>query len=111
MDAYHPGRVFSSIDQMGRYAYANQPGIAAWNMAQLATCLLPLMGGEAAIPEATEAVNRFAELYTAAYLRRFRAKLGLASEREGGRRADRRPARPHGRGPGRLHPGVPRALR
>ena len=83
MDAYHPGRVFSSIDQMGRYAYANQPGIAAWNMAQLATCLLPLMGGEAAIPEATEAVNRFAELYTAAHLQRFRAKLGLASEREG----------------------------
>ena len=83
MDAYHPGRVFSSIDQMGRYAYANQPGIAAWNMAQLATCLLPLMGGEAAIPEATEAVNAFAELYPAAHLRRFRAKLGLASEAEG----------------------------
>ena len=83
MDAYHPGRVFSSIDQWGRYAYANQPGIAAWNMAQLATCLLPLMGGEAAIPEATDAVNAFADLYAAAHLRRFRAKLGLASEREG----------------------------
>lgn len=83
MDEYHPGRVFSSIDQWGRYAYANQPGIAAWNMAQLATSLLPLLGGEAAIPEATEAVNGFAGLYGAAYLRRFRAKLGLASEREG----------------------------
>ena len=83
MDAYHPGRVFSSIDQMGRYAYANQPGIAAWNMAQLATCLLPLMGGEAAIPEATEVVEGFADLYGAAHLRRFRAKLGLASEHDG----------------------------
>ena len=83
VDAYHPGRVFSSIDQMGRYAYANQPRIAAWNMAQLATCLLPLMGGEAAVEEATGAVNAFADLYAAAYLRRFRAKLGLASERGG----------------------------
>ena len=80
MDAYHPGRVFSSIDHAGRYAYANQPGIAAWNLAQLATCLLPLMGGEAAVEEATEAVNAFAEIFPAAHLRRFRAKLGLASD-------------------------------
>ena len=83
IDTYHPGRVFSSIDQMGRYAYANQPRIAAWNMAQLATCLLPLMGGEAAVGDATEAVQAFGDLYAQAYLRRFRAKLGLASEREG----------------------------
>ena len=27
MDAYHPDKVFSSIDQFGRYAFANQPGI------------------------------------------------------------------------------------
>src|SRR6185312_3013062 len=33
MDAYHPETVFSSIDQMGRYAYAKQPQIAGWNMA------------------------------------------------------------------------------
>ena len=83
MDAYHPQRVFSSIDQWGRYAYANQPGIAAWNMAQLATSLLALLGGEAAIPEATEAVNAFPGLYAAAHLRLFRAKLGLAGERPG----------------------------
>jgi len=43
MDAYHPARVFSSIDQFGRYAYQNQPNIAAWNMAQFATSLIPLM--------------------------------------------------------------------
>ncbi|MDH5480874.1 MAG: YdiU family protein, partial [Nitrosomonas sp.] len=28
MDSYHPSTVFSFIDQMGRYAYQNQPGIA-----------------------------------------------------------------------------------
>ena len=31
MDAYDPDTVFSSIDQMGRYAYKNQPMIAQWN--------------------------------------------------------------------------------
>ena len=44
MDGYNPNQVFSSIDHMGRYAYANQPQIAVWNMAQFATALLPLMG-------------------------------------------------------------------
>ena len=32
MDAYHPTTVFSSIDEHGRYAYANQPPIARWNL-------------------------------------------------------------------------------
>ncbi|MFA7434305.1 MAG: YdiU family protein [Gemmobacter sp.] len=87
MDAYHPGRVFSSIDSQGRYAYANQPQIAAWNLAQFATCLLPLMEGtrEAAVAEATEAVHGFADLFQAEWLARFRAKLGLAAEEEGDR--------------------------
>ena len=43
MDEFHPNRVFSSIDRQGRYAYSNQPGIAHWNLANLAQTLLPLM--------------------------------------------------------------------
>ena len=35
LDEYDPRKVFSSIDQRGRYAYANQPQIVVWNMAQL----------------------------------------------------------------------------
>jgi len=78
MDAYHPGQVFSSIDRHGRYAYDNQPQIAVWNMAQFATALLPLMGEQAAaIEAATAAVHSFADIYAAAWLARFRAKLGL----------------------------------
>jgi uncharacterized protein YdiU (UPF0061 family) len=42
MNAYNPNTVFSSIDRGGRYAYANQPGIATWNLTRLAECLLPL---------------------------------------------------------------------
>src|SRR5690606_12383831 len=83
MDAYDPAKVFSSIDQFGRYAYGNQPRIALWNLAQLASCLLPLMGDEGpAIEAATEAINRFAELYQSEWLRLFRAKIGLATEAE-----------------------------
>ncbi|MEM7710432.1 MAG: YdiU family protein, partial [Pseudomonadota bacterium] len=44
LEVYHPDTVFSSIDQFGRYAWKNQPDIALWNLAQLATALLPLMG-------------------------------------------------------------------
>src|SRR3954471_14365307 len=42
MDAYHPDKVFSSIDQFGRYAFANQPAVIKWNLARLAETLLPL---------------------------------------------------------------------
>src|ERR687897_254999 len=43
MDHYDPATVFSSIDTQGRYAYANQPRIAQWNLARLAETLLPLI--------------------------------------------------------------------
>src|ERR1700748_3405576 len=46
MDHYDPGQVFSSIDEGGRYAYANQPRIALWNLTRLAECLLPLMADD-----------------------------------------------------------------
>ncbi len=80
LDAYHPAKVFSSIDQYGRYAYANQPQIAVWNMAQFASCLLPLIAPDrnTAIEAATESVNKFDQLYEYAWLSTFRAKLGLA---------------------------------
>ena len=43
MDEYNPQAVFSSIDHHGRYAFANQPQIAQWNLACLASCLLSLV--------------------------------------------------------------------
>ncbi|MFQ6552061.1 protein adenylyltransferase SelO [Aestuariibius insulae] len=79
MDDYHPQTVFSSIDQQGRYAYANQPRIALWNLAQLGTALLPLMPDQTqAVEEFTEIVNGFGALYQAAWLQRFGAKIGLS---------------------------------
>jgi len=86
MDVFHPETVFSSIDAQGRYAWLNQPQIAVWNLAQFATCLLPLIGPqEEAVAAATESVHRFPEHYEAAWLKRFAAKLGIAAPVEADR--------------------------
>jgi uncharacterized protein YdiU (UPF0061 family) len=80
VDDFHPAKVFSAIDVQGRYAYGNQPQIAAWNMAQLATALVPLMPDrDAAIRQFTDSVHAFAPVYAAEWLRVFGAKLGLAA--------------------------------
>lgn len=84
MDGYHPDTVFSSIDQFGRYAYANQPQIAVWNLAQLATALLALIPDrEAGIEAFTAAINGFSDRFDAAWHAVLRAKLGLATQAEG----------------------------
>jgi uncharacterized protein YdiU (UPF0061 family) len=85
IDGYHPDRVFSSIDRFGRYAYRNQPGIAAWNLAQLGSALLPLIADDpdAAIAPAQAVIDGFAGRYRAAWEARFRAKLGLARAEAG----------------------------
>ena len=84
MDGYNPKKVFSSIDQTGRYAYENQPNVALWNLAQFASCLLPLMSEEtAAITALTECLNRFPGLYEEEWLRLFRAKIGITNPQAG----------------------------
>ncbi|WP_170368582.1 protein adenylyltransferase SelO [Ruegeria arenilitoris] len=84
MDGYHPNTVYSSIDRMGRYAYSNQPEIAVWNLAQLATALIQqIEDKQAAVEEATEIVHAMPELMQQHWLRRFRAKIGLTTEEDG----------------------------
>jgi len=82
MDRYDPATVFSSIDVHGRYAYGNQPGIAAWNLARLAESLIPLLheDEEKAIVLAQEALSDFAALYHRHWLSGMRAKLGIFNE-------------------------------
>ncbi|UGY20753.1 protein adenylyltransferase SelO [Bradyrhizobium septentrionale] len=85
LDAYNPAQVFSSIDEMGRYAYANQPRIALWNLTRLAECLLPLFADdqEKAIEQAQVILGDFPEKFTAAYQAGLRAKVGLFTARDG----------------------------
>lgn len=82
MNAYDPATVFSSIDTRGRYAYGNQPPIAAWNLARLAETLLPLLhvDQEQAVKLAQDAISDFAELYHCNWLAGMRAKLGIFNE-------------------------------
>jgi uncharacterized protein YdiU (UPF0061 family) len=84
MDHYDPATVFSSIDEQGRYAYANQPRIALWNLTRLAECLLPLLSDkqDKAIEEAQSALGDFAGVFGAAYQAGLRAKFGLFTERD-----------------------------
>jgi uncharacterized protein YdiU (UPF0061 family) len=85
MDKYDPNTVFSSIDHNGRYAYANQPVIAQWNLARLADTLLPLIDSDPdkAVPLATEVVQGFIERFDAHFLEAMRRKIGLAASLEG----------------------------
>ncbi|MEL6947773.1 MAG: YdiU family protein [Pseudomonadota bacterium] len=80
LDGYDPGKVFSSIDEMGRYAYGNQPRIGHWNLVQLAQALLPLMGKseEQAVATAQEIVNRYPDISQTALRSHFAAKIGLS---------------------------------
>ncbi|MFN3507798.1 MAG: protein adenylyltransferase SelO [Allorhizobium sp.] len=82
LDEYDPRKVFSSIDQRGRYAYANQPGIGQWNIARLAECLLPLLDEEEekAIEAANGVLKAFGDVFQEAWLDLFKAKLGVDGE-------------------------------
>ena len=79
MDAYDPKTVFSSIDQMGRYAYCNQPLITKWNLARFAECLIPLIDNDQdkAVKIATETINSFEKKYEEKWMNMMRNKLGL----------------------------------
>ena len=79
MDTYDPKTVFSSIDQMGRYAYCNQPVITKWNLSRFAECLIPLIDKDQSksIEMATEIINTFEKKYEEKWLNMMRDKLGL----------------------------------
>jgi protein adenylyltransferase len=96
MEAYNPATVFSAIDQNGRYAYANQPRIALWNLTRLAEAMLPLLEQESAgqisgsqeldsqkeaVASANDALAAFDPQFQAALLAGLRRKLGLYTER------------------------------
>jgi serine/tyrosine/threonine adenylyltransferase len=85
MDAYDPATSFSAIDEFGRYAYANQPAIAQWNLARFAETLLPLLDPdqERAVELANEAIFAFASRYQEHWLAGMREKLGLSGSADG----------------------------
>lgn len=79
MEHFDPEEVFSSIDHDGRYAWANQPAIAHWNLTRLAETLLPLIDADAdrAGELATAAIGKFETQLSAHWLALLRSKVGL----------------------------------
>ena len=82
MDHYNPKTVFSSIDKLGRYSFANQPPIIKWNLSRFAECLIPLIDKDedTAIKIATEIIDNFEKIYKNKWLNMMRDKLGLFGE-------------------------------
>ncbi|MGB1581290.1 MAG: protein adenylyltransferase SelO, partial [Nevskiales bacterium] len=80
MDEFHPNKVFSSIDQHGRYAWGQQPNIAVWNLTQLAGTFLPLLNDDKEQAEiaARAQLDTFAPAFHSAFNSGFARKLGLA---------------------------------
>ena len=82
MDHYSPKIVFSSIDKLGRYSFANQAPIIKWNLSRFAECLIPLIDKDedTAIKIATEIIDNFEKIYEVKWLNMMRDKLGLFGE-------------------------------
>lgn len=85
MDEFDPATVFSSIDRRGRYAYANQPAAAHWNLARFAETLLPLIDSdvERAVQLASDVIEEFSREFGEKWLSVMRRKVGLFTEEEG----------------------------
>lgn len=79
LDEYDPQKTFSSIDYYGRYAFANQPIIAQWNLARFAETLLPFLSRE----EAENEIDNFRLIYQEKYLNMMRRKLGIIGAESG----------------------------
>jgi len=73
LDAFDPGYVCNHSDTSGRYAFDQQPDVAAWNLTKLAQTLVPLMSVEAA----SQAISEYPQVFGRAYLERMAAKFGL----------------------------------
>lgn len=85
MDHYDPATVYSSIDLGGRYAYNAQPGIAQWNLAQFAGCLLPQLADDEdkAMEYARAALGEYIERFEARYHGGLVSRIGLTGKRDG----------------------------
>lgn len=73
LDAFDPGYICNHSDTGGRYAFDQQPDVAAWNLTKLAQALVPLMS----VDTASQAIAEYPRAFGRAYLERMAAKFGL----------------------------------
>lgn len=79
MNQFKANRKYSFIDKTGRYAYSNQPNIAAWNLARFAEATLSLLSEkeEDAISIAEKSLPNFFVVYKKEYTELMAKKFGV----------------------------------
>ncbi len=82
MDHFQWHKVFSSIDQSGRYSYANQARITLWNLSRLGDCLLPFIddGSRNAALMLNRELDYFETRFDEKLMQKMRRKLGILDE-------------------------------
>ena len=85
MNGFNPDTVFSSIDEQGRYAYANQPKMAKWNLMRLAETLLSLVDKDSkkAIDEVQPLFDEFDNQFNEVWKKNHLKKIGIVDEQDG----------------------------
>lgn len=86
LDQFEIDHICNHSDHSGRYSYHRQPQIMHWNMACLASAMLPLLELEHSAEESQallhSALEEFPIIYAAEWQRAFRLKLGLQSQQD-----------------------------
>ena len=87
LDQFDFEHICNHSDHGGRYAYQRQPKIMHWNMACLASAMLPLLELEHSMEESQQllrsTLEEFPTIYAQEWLTLFRHKLGLQLEQDG----------------------------
>ena len=86
LDRFQIDHICNHSDQGGRYAYHRQPQIMHWNMACLASSMVPLIATNHDDSQTQERLRTALETFTATYVQTwqllFRKKLGFFTERD-----------------------------
>jgi len=87
LDQFQIDHICNHSDQGGRYAYHRQPQIMHWNMACLASAMIPLLALQHSDKEAQDrlrmALEEFPVIYAQTWQDSFRKKLGLLTSQDG----------------------------
>jgi serine/tyrosine/threonine adenylyltransferase len=87
LDQFQIDHICNHSDQGGRYAYHRQPQIMHWNMACLASSMIPLLELRHGEKEAHELLRRaleeFPSIYAQTWQSLFRKKLGFLTQQDG----------------------------
>lgn len=78
LDQFDPSWTPNEVDQTGRYAYANQPRVAQWNLSRFGSALARVGVG---VADLESVLQNFHHAYNTAFRRRMSAKLGLVKIR------------------------------